>query len=99
MAGFVQIIEWRTSRIDEVEKLNEEWRERFPQMGPTRILVGADRNDAGAYVTVVEFESYDAAMKNSSDPATSEFAAQMAELCDGPPTFHDLDVTRVENRP
>ena len=98
MAGFVQIIEWKTSRIDEVEKLNEQWRDKFPEMGPARILVGADRDDSGSYVTVVEFESYDAAMKNSADPATSEFAEKMAALCDGPPTFHNLDVMRVEDR-
>jgi hypothetical protein len=98
VAGFVQIIEWKTSRIDEVEQLNEEWRERFPDMGPTRILVGADRDNPNSYVTVVEFESYEAAMKNSEDPATSEFADRMAKLCDGPPTFHNLDVKRVEAR-
>ena len=98
MTGFVQVIEWKTSRIDEVEKLNEEWRERFPEMGPTRILVGADRDNSGSYLTVVEFGSYEEAMQNSADPATSEFAERMAALCDGPPTFHNLDVTRVENR-
>ena len=98
MAGFVQIIEWKTSRIDDVEKLNQEWRERFPQMGPTRILVAADRDNEGSYVTIVEFSSYEAAMENSADPATSEFAERMAALCDGPPSFHNLDVTRIEAR-
>lgn len=99
MAGFVQIIEWKTSKIDEVEKLNDAWRERFPEMGPTRLLVAADRDNEGAYVTVVEFESYEAAMKNSADPATAEFAERMAELCDGPATFRNLDVARTEERP
>lgn len=98
MAGFLQVIEWRTSRIDEVEQLNERWRERFPEIGPSRILVGSDRDNTGTYMTVVEFESYEAAMKNSADPVTSEFAEQMAELCDGPPTFHNLDLIRVEER-
>jgi hypothetical protein len=98
VTGFVQIIEWKTSKIEDVEKLNDEWRERFPDMGPTRVLVGADRDNEGTYVTVVEFESYEAAMKNSADPATTEFAERMAELCDGPPTFRDLDVKRTEER-
>jgi hypothetical protein len=98
MAGFVQIIEWKTSRIDEVQQLNDEWAERFPETGPTRVLVGADRDNAGSYVTVVEFESYETAMKNSEDPATSEFADRMATLCDGPPTFHNIDIVRVEDR-
>ncbi len=98
MAGFVQIIEWKTSKIDEIEKVNDEWRERFPTMGPTRILVAADRDNEGSYVTIVEFASYEEAMKNSEDPATSEFAEKMGALCDGPPTFRNLDLTRVEER-
>jgi hypothetical protein len=27
-------------------------------------------------------------------PETQAFAARLAELCDGPPMFRDLDVTR-----
>jgi hypothetical protein len=99
VAGFVQLIEWKTSRFDEVEKLNDEWRERFPTMGPSRILVGADRDNTGSYYTIVEFRSYEEAMKNSEDPATSEFAERMQALSDGPPVFHNLDVVRVEERP
>jgi hypothetical protein len=98
VAGFVQIIEWKTSKIADVEKLNDEWRERFPEMGPTRILVAADRDNEGSYTTVVEFSSHEAAMENSADPATSEFAERMGALCDGPPTFHNLDVTRIDER-
>ena len=99
MPGFIQIIEWSSARIDEVEQLNERWRERFPEMGPSRVVVCADRDRENAYVTVVEFDSYEAAMKNSADPATSEFAEQMAKLCDAAPTFRNLDVKNVEDRP
>ncbi|HVQ88254.1 MAG TPA: hypothetical protein VMT88_08730 [Actinomycetes bacterium] len=98
MAGFVQLIEWKTSRYDDVKKLNEEWRERFPAMGPSRVLVASDRDKNGSFVTIVEFDSYEAAMENSADPATSEFASRMQELCDGPPTFHNLDVRDLEVR-
>ena len=98
MTGFAQLIEWKTSRFDEVEKLNDEWRERFPAMGPTRILVGADKDNAGSYVTIVEFSSYEEAMKNSNDPATAEYADRMQALSDGPPVFHNLDIVRFENR-
>ena len=98
MSGFVQIIEWKTSRFDEVEQLNEEWRKRFPTTGPSRIVVGADRDNAGSYMTIVEFDSHEEAMKNSSDPATSEFAEKMGKLCDGPPTFYNLDVKHIEDR-
>jgi hypothetical protein len=33
-------------------------------------------------------------MTNSDLPETGEFAARMAQLCDGPPTFRNLDVSR-----
>ena len=98
MAGFAQIIEWKSSQIDEIDKVMQEWRERFPEMGPSRVLVGADRDNTNSYVTIVEFESYEAAMKNSEDPATSEFSERMGELLDSPPTFRNLDVTRLEER-
>ena len=98
MPGFVQIINWKTSRIDEVRKLQDEWRQRSPEVGPSRILVTKDRDNEGSFATVVEFDSYEEAMKNSEDPETSEFASAMAALCDGPPTFHNLDVIEVETR-
>ena len=97
MSGFVQIIEFRTTKIDELMAFNEEWRQRFPDMGPSRVLVCADRDEQGKFYTLVEFPSYEAAMKNSEDPATTEFAERMAGLCDGPPTFRNLDV-RAEQR-
>jgi hypothetical protein len=96
VTGFAQLIEWKTSRLDEVQKLNDEWRGRSSAMGPTRILLAGDRDNAGSYVTFVEFSSFEEAMKNSSDPATSEFAERMAALCDGPPTFHNFDIVRLE---
>jgi hypothetical protein len=97
MAGFVQIIEWKTSRIEEVGKLQEEFQNREDRTdGPTRITVVSDRDRANTYLTIVEFESYDVAMSNSQKPATGEFASRMAELCDGPPTFYNLDVIAQE---
>jgi hypothetical protein len=98
MAGFVQIIEYRTSRIDEVEKLNDEWRDRFPEMGPSRVLVCRDRDQENTYLAMVEFDSYEAAMRNSEDPATTEYAQRMQALCDGPAIFRNLDVIRQELR-
>lgn len=98
MTGFVQIIEWSTSRIDEVMALQDEWRARFPDMGPSRVTTCADRKRLGTYLTIVEFESYEQAMENSAHPETHEFSQRMAELCDAPAIFHDLDVMRSEVR-
>jgi hypothetical protein len=45
-------------------------------------------------VQIVEFPSYEEASANSELPETAEVAARLAELCDGPPTFRNLDVAR-----
>lgn len=44
---------------------------------------------------IVEFDSYEEAMRNSADPVTGKFAARLAELLDGPVTFGNLDVRRA----
>jgi hypothetical protein len=98
MGRFVQVIEWKTSKIDEVLKFLEEWRQSHPDMGPTRVLLCGDRDNQGSYMNVVEFESYEAAMKNNEDPATQEFAQRLASLADGSPTFHNMDVVTAVER-
>lgn len=99
MAGFVQIIEWKTSRIDEVEKLQDEFRSTWAerQGGPTRITVLADRDRANTYMTIAEFASREEAEANSASPETSAFAGRMAELCDGQPTFYNTDLMTQED--
>ena len=49
------------------------------------------------YLLMVEFSSYDQGMENSNRPATAEFAAFLAGISDGPPTFRNLDVLREED--
>jgi len=93
MAGFVQIVEFTSSRIKEIEELGRPSRTEG-NTSPTfrRIIATADRDHPGHYFTIVDFDSFDSAMENSGRPETSEFAAKMAALCDGPVTFHNLDV-------
>lgn len=98
MAGFVQIIEFTTSRIDEVRALLEGLQSQRDMGTVLRGTMTADRDRPNTYVNVVEFESYESAMENSNRPETSEFAAKMAELCDGPATFYNLDVLEVWER-
>jgi hypothetical protein len=57
-----------------------------------RIVATADRDHPGTYFSIVDFDSFDSAMENSGRPETSELAAKMAALCDGPVIFHNLDV-------
>jgi hypothetical protein len=91
--GFVQIIEYKTSKIDEMRKVGEEWEAAAGSQGTARrVLVCGDRDNAGQYFTLAFFDSYDAAMENSNLPMTQEFAGKMMSLADGPATFHNLDV-------
>ena len=90
MTGFVQIIEFTTSRYDEIRTLVDQRRDQ-PGLA-VRGMIARDRDRSGTYINIVEFESYESAMENSNSPETQEFAAKMAELCDGPAKFYNLDL-------
>jgi hypothetical protein len=91
--GFVQIIEFRTSKIDEMRKVGDEWEaaagdDRLAR----RIVLCEDRDTPGRYFNIVFFDSYDEAMKNSNLPVTQELSQKMMALGDGPPTFYNLNI-------
>jgi quinol monooxygenase YgiN len=94
--GFIQIIDHTTSRPDEVKALVDQMRaEAGPTPAVRRSTVTKDRDRENHYLVIVEFDSYEAAMENSNDPQTSEFAGRLAELLDAPPVFYNLDVVEV----
>ena len=94
---FIQIIEYQTSKIDELNAALDGWLEATKgKRAASRGVQTKDRDATNTYVQIVEFPSYEEAMANSSLPETSEFAAQLASLCDGPPSFRNLDVMREE---
>ena len=98
MTGFTQIIGLQTSRIDEVEALLRELRTRLDDgrsSAPRRAALTADRDRDGFYVSIVEFDSYEAAMENSNRPEVDEYASRLAKLCDAPPKFYNLDVREM----
>jgi hypothetical protein len=97
MAGFVQIIEYTTSKFDEGQKLVDEYRAKTAGRGTAgRAMVLKDRDTPNKYFTVVQFASYEEAMKNQELPETNELAQALQALADGPPVFHNLDVVREE---
>ncbi len=96
MAAFLQLIEVTTTRIDEVEALVADWEARTDGRHTARRgTLTQDRDRPGTYVQIVEFPSFEAAMANSDLPETAGFAQQLAELCDGPLVFRNLDVRSV----
>jgi predicted ester cyclase len=94
---FVQLIECKTGRVDEMNRLMDTWVEQTKgKRTATHAIVGRDMSDATHIVEMVEFPSYDEAQRNSSLPETNRIFEEMVALCDEPPTFTDLDVLRDE---
>lgn len=94
---FMQMIEYRTSHLEEIHRLNDEWIERTAgRRTALHSMIGRDRSDATHYVELVEFPSYEEAMRNSQLPETDAVFQQIVALCDETPTFTDLDVVREE---
>ena len=95
---FMQIMEMRTSRLDEVQAVLDEWRTTTAgRRTAQRSITGRDRQGDDVYVAVVEFPSYEAAMTNSELPEPRQLAEKLAKLCDAPPTFRNLDIIRQED--
>ena len=91
--AFIQTIEYSTSRIDEIRQLIDDFRSSTEGTRTTvKGTVCSDRDQANTYITIVEFSSHEEAMRNSELPETTALAEAMAKLCDGPPTFRNLDV-------
>ncbi len=80
--SFVQIIEFTTTRPDEVEALVDEWMQKTTgRRTASRGTFTADRDRPNVFVQIVEFASYEDAMANS-------------RLRDGDPLGADRGVVR-----
>jgi hypothetical protein len=96
MAGFIQIVDFHTSKFDEGQKIVDEWRERTQgKRTAVRAMTLQDRDDPTHYLQVVEFPSFEAAMKNSELPETQELSQKLAALSEGQ-SFGNFDLVRVE---
>ena len=88
---FIQIIQGKCSRPEELQALAERWRNELAP-GATGWLGGTyGFTDDDMFVGVVRFESREAAMANSERPEQGEWAGHMMALMDGPVEFHDCD--------
>jgi hypothetical protein len=95
---FIQVIEYTTSRFDEVDAMVDRWVEQTQgRRTPSSGYTGRDRDDPNRYVDVVVFPSYEEAMRNNDLPETRALAEQWGKLCDGEPTFRNLDVVRDDD--
>ncbi|GAC1610544.1 MAG: hypothetical protein NVS3B26_17860 [Mycobacteriales bacterium] len=94
---FIQIIEYQTSRLEELNAALDAWLDATKgKRAASRGVQTKDREAPNTYLQIVEFPSYEDAMANSQLTQTGEFASKLASLCDGAPTFRNLDVLREE---
>jgi hypothetical protein len=93
---FIQLIEYRTSRWDEMDALLKQWRQDTKGRHTVeKTTICIDRSAPSRYMAIVEFPSYEAAMENSNLPETEELAEAVMAICDEPPVFHNLDVSQI----
>ena len=89
------MIEFQTARVDDVLALEEQWRvsANGNRTGVAlRIAKDLDRHDR--YVWIVEFPTYEEAVRGDVLQEIERVAEKLAELADGPAVFHNLDVMR-----
>ncbi|MGP4008978.1 hypothetical protein [Streptomyces sp. 4N124] len=91
---FVQIIGFETERLEEMEQQLQEFAQRNAGKagGPTHRMLLKDRDNPRRYLAVLEFDSYDDAMRNSEDPETTKLAEQLGALSIGERTYTNCDV-------
>jgi hypothetical protein len=88
---FIQIIQGRCTRPDELRALAETWRTEVGG-GAVGWLGGTyGFTDDDMFVGVVRFDSRESAMANSARPEQAAWAERMMALMDGPVEFHDCD--------
>ncbi len=94
---FIQIIQGKCTRQDELRAMAENWR---TEIGPSADgwLGGTyGFTDDDMFVGVVRFESREAAMANSARPEQGAWAEKMMGLMDGPVEFHDCDDVTLDD--
>lgn len=94
---FVQLIEFRTTHPEQMDELLNSWVSATEgKRTATRAVVASDHDRPDTYVEIVEFPSYEEAMRNSQLPETNDVAQRMMALCDAPVVFRNLDVRREQ---
>lgn len=95
--SFVQLIEFRTTHPEQMDELMDTWVSATEgKRTATRAVVASDYDRPDTYVEIVEFPSYEEAMRNSQLPETNDIARRMRALCEEPVVFRNLDVRREQ---
>jgi hypothetical protein len=88
---FIQVIQGRSTRYDELRALADSWRTEGG-VGAVGWLGGTyGVTDDGEFLAIVRFTTREDAMANSARPETDAFAEKLGGLMDGGVEFHDCD--------
>jgi hypothetical protein len=88
---FIQIIQGKCTRQDELRAMAESWRDEIGTTADGWLGGTFGFTDDDMFVGVVRFESREAAMANSARPEQGAWAERMMALMDGPVEYHDCD--------
>jgi hypothetical protein len=95
---FIQIIQGKCTRQDELRALAQRWTEEIGSRADGWLGGTYGFTDDDMFIGVVRFETRDAAMANSGRREQMAWAEQMMALMDGPVEYHDCDdVTLLMN--
>ena len=90
---FVQLIEFQTTRIEEVRELERRWRDAIEGAGTATVMsITKDRDRHNRYVWMIEFPTRELAARSDELEETQYIAEQLMKLADGPAVFRNLDV-------
>ncbi|MEY2468357.1 MAG: hypothetical protein QOF21_1055 [Actinomycetota bacterium] len=90
---FVQIIEGQVKDADGMKRLAERWQTELRPGATGYLGVTSGVTDDGKGISIVRFESADAARANSERPEQGAWFAEMAKCYDGEPTFSESSDT------
>jgi steroid delta-isomerase-like uncharacterized protein len=89
------LIDCKTARLSEWNRLMDSWVEQAKGMRTaTHSVVGKDRSESDHYVEIVEFPSYEEAIRNLQHPESNRIFREIMALCDEKPALMGLDVVR-----
>jgi hypothetical protein len=95
---FVQIIQGKVADADGLRRQTERWQKELKPGAKGYLGSTSGVTADGESITIVRFESADAAAANSARPEQGQWWAETEKLFTGPVTFHDssdIDVTLV----
>ena len=91
---FIQIIQGKCTRQDELHAMADRWQEEVGSLAEGWLGGTYGFTDDDMFVAVIRFDSKESAMANSARPEQGQWWTKMEALFEGPVEFHDCsDVT------